>query len=75
MYVAGRKMRLPVAATLPLGALRPGQEVRLNEQFLVVAASGFEANGEVGVVREVLDLSGFGAFVDLREEGSCPGGC
>ena len=31
--------------------------------------------GTQGVVREVLDLSGFGAFVDLREEGSCPGGC
>ena len=66
VYVAGRKMRLPVAATLPLGALRPGQEVRLNEQFLVVAASGFEANGEVGVVREVLD--GDRVLVALRAD-------
>ncbi|MDX5400636.1 MAG: proteasome ATPase [Actinomycetes bacterium] len=66
VWVAGRKMRLPVAATLPLGALRPGQEVRLNEQFLVVAGSGFEANGEVAVVREVLD--GDRVLVALRAD-------
>lgn len=66
VFVAGRKMRLPVAASLPLGALRPGQEVRLNDQFLVVAASGFEANGEVGVVREVLD--GDRVLVALRAD-------
>ncbi len=66
VYVAGRKMRLPVAATLRSARCVPGQEVRLNEQFLVVAASGFEANGEVGVVREVLD--GDRVLVALRAD-------
>lgn len=66
VYVAGRKMRLPVAGTLPLGALRPGQEVRLNDQLLVVAAAGFEAHGDVGVVRELLD--GDRVLVALRAD-------
>jgi len=64
--VAGRKMRLPVIATLPLGALRPGQEVRLNDQLVVVAAAGFDAYGEVGVVRELLD--GDRVLVALRSD-------
>nr|NLD39734.1 proteasome ATPase [Actinomycetales bacterium] len=55
VMLAGRKMRLAVAATLPLGAVRPGQEVRLNEQLAVVAAAGYEAVGDVAVVREILD--------------------
>lgn len=54
VLVQGRKMRLAVVATLPLGALRPGQEVRLNEQLAVVAAAGFENTGDVGIVRETL---------------------
>lgn len=55
VLVAGRKMRLPVVATLPLGALRPGQEVRLNDQLVVVAPGQYEKVGDVAVVREVLD--------------------
>lgn len=66
VFVAGRKMRLPVVATLPLGALRPGQEVRLNDQLLVVAGAGFETAGDVGVVRELLD--GDRALVALRAD-------
>jgi len=66
VVVAGRKMRLAVAATLPLGALRPGQEVRLNDQLLVVGGHGFESAGEVGVVREALD--GDRVLVALRSD-------
>lgn len=66
VVVAGRRMRLPVIATLPLGALRPGQEVRLNEQLLVVGASGFESHGEVATVREALD--GDRVLVALRAD-------
>ena len=31
--------------------------------------------GTRGVVREVLDLAGFGALVELKEDGPCPAGC
>ena len=55
VLVAGRKMRLPVVATLPLGVLKPGQEVRLNDQLVVVAPGTYERVGDVAVVREVLD--------------------
>ncbi len=54
IYVQGRKMRVPVAGTLPLGALRPGQEIRLNDQLSVVAAGEFEQTGDVALVREML---------------------
>ena len=30
--------------------------------------------GTRGVVREVLDLAGFGALVELKEDGPCPAG-
>ncbi|HZK06188.1 MAG TPA: proteasome ATPase [Actinomycetaceae bacterium] len=66
VFVSGRKMRLPVAATLPLGALRPGQEVRLNDQLAVVGPSGYEQVGEVAVVRETLD--GDRVIVALRAD-------
>lgn len=52
--VSGRKMRLAVATTIPLGALRPGQEVRLNDQLTVVGAEGYESVGDVAIVRELL---------------------
>lgn len=55
VMVAGRKMRLSVSSTIPLGALRPGQEVRLSEALSVIGALGFEQAGEVGLVRERLD--------------------
>ncbi|MDD9207613.1 proteasome ATPase [Georgenia sp. 10Sc9-8] len=55
VWLAGRKMRLAVSPAVPLGALRPGQEVRLNEQMLVVGAGGFETVGDIVTVKEVLD--------------------
>ncbi|KAE8762950.1 proteasome ATPase [Georgenia thermotolerans] len=55
VFVGGRKMRLAVSAAVPLGALRPGQEVRLNEQLLIIGAGTFEATGEIVTVKEVLD--------------------
>ena len=55
VFVAGRKMRLAVSAAVPLGALRPGQEVRLNEQLLIIGAGTFETTGEIVTVKEVLD--------------------
>jgi proteasome-associated ATPase len=55
VFVGGRKMRLAVSAAVPLGALHPGQEVRLNEQLLVIGAGSYESTGEIVTVKEVLD--------------------
>ncbi|UNX56140.1 proteasome ATPase [Georgenia sp. TF02-10] len=55
VFVGGRKMRVAASAAVPLGALRPGQEVRLNEQLLLVGAGSFDTTGEIVTVKEVLD--------------------
>ncbi len=55
LFVGGRKMRVAVSAAVPLGALRPGQEVRLNEQLLLIGAGAFETTGEIVTVKEILD--------------------
>ncbi|WP_372403335.1 proteasome ATPase [Sanguibacter suaedae] len=52
---AGRKMHVNASPGVELGALRPGQEVALNEALTVVAAGGFETVGELVTVKEVLD--------------------
>jgi len=53
--VAGRKMNLAAAVTLPLGSLRPGQELRLNEQLVVTDTAGYEDTGTVVTVELVID--------------------
>jgi len=52
---SGRKMRLGVAHDVAIEALRPGQEVQLNEAMTVVAAGGYDPVGELVTVKEVLD--------------------
>lgn len=52
---AGRKMHLAVSSTVDVDALRPGQELKLNEAMVVVAAGGYEQVGEVVTVKEPLD--------------------
>ncbi len=52
---AGRKMHVGASPTLDLSGLRQGQEVKLNEALVVVAAGGFEEIGELVTVKEVLD--------------------
>ena len=42
VLVAGRKMRLPVVATLPLGVLKPGQEVKAGEKLAAIEAMKME---------------------------------
>ncbi|WP_123304877.1 proteasome ATPase [Bogoriella caseilytica] len=55
ILTSGRKMRLSVATSVPLGALRPGQEVRINEQLVVVGAGSYETIGELVTVSELID--------------------
>ncbi|WP_413450181.1 proteasome ATPase [Georgenia phoenicis] len=52
---SGRRLRVAVAPSLPLGALRAGQHVRLNESLVAVQAGGFEDTGELVAVKEVVD--------------------
>jgi proteasome-associated ATPase len=52
---AGRKMRVAASPSVELDALRPGQEVMLNEAFNVVAAREFERVGEIVVLKELMD--------------------
>jgi len=52
---SGRKMRVSLSPSLEVETLRPGQELMLNEAFNVVAAREFERNGEIVVVKEVID--------------------
>ncbi|MEE6280815.1 proteasome ATPase [Georgenia sp. MJ170] len=54
IVTAGRKMRVAVAPSVPLGALRPGQQVRLNEAYVIVRASAFEDVGELVAVKEAI---------------------
>jgi proteasome-associated ATPase len=52
---AGRKLRVATAPGVSATALRPGQEVMLNEAMVVVGVGGYESVGEIVTVKEVLD--------------------
>ena len=51
---AGRKMHVQVAPGVEVHALRPGQEVKLNEALVVVEAGAYENVGEIVTVKELL---------------------
>jgi proteasome-associated ATPase len=55
VFTGGRKMRVSVSPGVDLDALRPGQEVVLNEALNVVIAQGYETIGEVVMLKEILD--------------------
>ncbi len=52
---SGRKMRVAVSPSVGLEDLRPGQEVMLNEAFNVVGALEFERQGEIAIIKELID--------------------
>lgn len=51
---AGRTMRVPVSPAVDLQALRPGDQVRLNEAMALVAVAGLDDVGEIVTVKELL---------------------
>ncbi|HWS57806.1 MAG TPA: AAA family ATPase, partial [Actinotalea sp.] len=51
---SGRKMHVQASSAVDVGALRPGQEVRLNESLTVVEAGAYETVGEIVTVKELL---------------------
>ena len=58
VFAASRKIRVTVSPTVDVDALQAGQEVMLNEAMNVVAACGFERQGEIVTLKEVLEDRG-----------------
>ena len=55
IFTGGRKLRVTVSPSVDLDALRRGQEVMLNEALNVVLALAFERQGEVVILKELLE--------------------
>src|SRR4051794_22736936 len=55
IFTGGRKLRVVVSPDIEVGDLRRGQEVMLNEALNVVKALDFERQGDVVMLREILD--------------------
>jgi len=51
----GRKLKATLHQSIDVKALRPGQELLLNEAFFVVREAGYEIQGDVVVLKERLD--------------------
>ena len=54
VFTGGRKMRVRVSPSVDVDALRPGNEVMLNEALNVVGVLSYEDVGEVVMLKEVL---------------------
>src|SRR3989441_2824132 len=63
----GRKVKVRLHPAIKAESLRPGQELALNETLNVVAAAGYEIQGDVVVLKERLDDKR--AVVTLRADG------
>jgi len=55
VYVSGRKMKVHVHPDIAIEQLQLGQELVLNEAYNVVEVKGFQVQGEVVWIKEVLD--------------------
>ncbi|MEU0501268.1 proteasome ATPase [Nocardia sp. NPDC004278] len=55
VFTSGRKMRLTCSPNIDTSTLEYGQTVRLNEALTVVEAGIYDAVGEIGTLREILD--------------------
>jgi proteasome-associated ATPase len=55
IFTGGRKLRVTVSPAVDLAELRRGQEVMLNEALNVVEALAFEKQGDVVVLKEVME--------------------
>ena len=55
MFTSGRKLRVSLSPNVEGEELRPGQEVMLNEAMNVVEARGFERQGDVVMLKELLE--------------------
>ena len=55
IFTGGRKLRVNVSPSITAEDLRKGQEVMLNEAMNVVEALAFERQGDVMMIKELLD--------------------
>src|SRR5205807_1542185 len=55
VFTGGRKLRVTVSPTIDVSSLRKGQEVMLNEALNVVQALQFERQGDVVLLKEILE--------------------
>ncbi len=55
VFTGGRKLRVTVSPLVEVDSLRRGQEVMLNEALNVVRALAFERQGDVVMLKELLD--------------------
>src|SRR5918912_1487349 len=55
VYVSGRKMKVNVHPAIAAKSLRKGQEVILNEAFNVIESRGFDGQGEVVRLKDLLE--------------------
>ena len=55
VYVSGRKMKVSLHPTVASKGLRKGQEVILNEALNVIEARGFDVQGEVVRLKDLLE--------------------
>jgi proteasome-associated ATPase len=55
VYVSGRKMKVSLHPSIKAKDLRKGQEVILNEALNVIAVRGFDVQGEVVRLKDVLE--------------------
>jgi proteasome-associated ATPase len=55
IFTGGRKLRVTVSPGVELDELRKGQEVMLNEAMNVVQALGYEQQGDVVMLKELLE--------------------
>src|SRR6058998_1735683 len=55
VYVAGRKMKVNLHPSIKVKELRKGQEVILNEAFNVIESRGFDGQGEVVRLKDLLE--------------------
>jgi proteasome-associated ATPase len=57
VFVSGRKMKVSVHPSIKAKELKKGQEVILNEALNVIEAKGFDGQGEVVRLKDVLDAT------------------
>src|SRR5437870_2695522 len=62
----GRKVKVNLHPSIKVDALKPGQELILNEGLNVIEAAGYEIQGEVVILKEQLDAER--ALVTLRAD-------
>jgi proteasome-associated ATPase len=55
VFTGGRKLRVTLSPAIDMTELRKGQEVMLNEALNVVQALNFERQGDVVLLKEILD--------------------